>query len=325
MGQKKTDYIVNAEGKSRIVEFENESGRGRITSFNLFDGVQIIYSDFHLGWFDEEVMYKDADIIGFEHCRQGEVVLHDSRISKDCFTSGDMIIYKNNTGAGRYIFPLKDFHSVNILWDISRLKNGEFKDHMGNVIDLRKLRDEALGNSDYIILRSSNRIENLVSELYYQTPETIYSYGSLKAVEFLLFLKNAQQLHLWDNSRYCSRVQLEKVQKIENYITDHYDRRITLGELSEMFDFPLTTMKKCFKTVYGVPIYTYIKSYRMNRAAIMLSQTDKTISDIAAGVGYINAGKFSEAFLETMGCNPSGYRRAVREEKEKIVNEERHP
>ena len=76
-----------------------------------------------------------------------------------------MIIYKNNTGAGRYIFPLKDFHSVNILWDISRLKNGEFKDHMGNVIDLRKLRDEALGNSDYIILRSSNRIENLVSEL----------------------------------------------------------------------------------------------------------------------------------------------------------------
>ena len=73
MGQKKTDYIVNAEGKSRIVEFENESGRGRITSFNLFDGVQIIYSDFHLGWFDEEVMYKDADIIGFEHCRQGRL------------------------------------------------------------------------------------------------------------------------------------------------------------------------------------------------------------------------------------------------------------
>ncbi|MFR1299594.1 MAG: helix-turn-helix domain-containing protein [Blautia massiliensis (ex Durand et al. 2017)] len=59
-----------------------------------------------------------------------------------------------------------------------------------------------------------------------------------------------------------------------------------------MYEIPLTTMKKCFKDVYGDSIYSYQKRYRMNLAANMLLQDkEKEVQEIAASVGYENPGK----------------------------------
>ena len=43
-----------------------------------------------------------------------------------------------------------------------------------------------------------------------------------------------------------------------------------------------TTLKSVFKAVYGMPIASYMKEYRMKLASNMLLQKDKSISEIAA-------------------------------------------
>ena len=101
----------------------------------------------------------------------------------------------------------------------------------------------------------------------------------------------------------------EKIKAVHAQITGDLKTRFTIEDLSSMYDMPATTMKKCFKDVYGDSIYSYQKRYRVNVAASMLMQdADREIQDIAACVGYENPGKFSVAFRSVMGVSPAEYR-----------------
>lgn len=99
---------------------------------------------------------------------------------------------------------------------------------------------------------------------------------------------------------------------IQALLTQDLTKSYTLEELSERFDIALTPMKKCFKSVYGSPIFTYMRTYRMNYAASLL-KSDKSmkVADIAGLVGYDSPSKFASAFHQVMGKAPLEYRKAI--------------
>ena len=71
-------------------------------------------------------------------------------------------------------------------------------------------------------------------------------------------------------------------------------------------------MKNRFKSVYGSPIFTYMRNYRMNYAASLL-KSDKSlkVAEIAGLVGYDSPSKFASAFHQTMGKTPLEYRKSI--------------
>ena len=69
------------------------------------------------------------------------------------------------------------------------------------------------------------------------------------------------------------------------------------------------TLKDTFKGVYGQPIGTYMKVYRMKQAAALLRQTQATIAEIANQVGYENQSKFATAFRDVFKIAPAEYRK----------------
>ena len=83
----------------------------------------------------------------------------------------------------------------------------------------------------------------------------------------------------------------------------------TMEELSGQFDISVSALKHCFKGVYGTAIFTYMRNYRMDMAATLLTQTDESITSIAGKVGYANSSKFSEAFKSIKGKTPLEYRK----------------
>ena len=102
---------------------------------------------------------------------------------------------------------------------------------------------------------------------------------------------------------------MEKIKAVHEQITGDLKSRLTIEDLSSMYDIPATTMKKCFKDVYGDSIYSYQKRYRINIAASMLMQDkNRKIQEIASFVGYENPSKFSVAFRSVMGVSPAEYR-----------------
>ena len=63
------------------------------------------------------------------------------------------------------------------------------------------------------------------------------------------------------------------------------------------------------KSSYDLPIATYMKEYRVHQAMKLLRETDATIADIAAQVGYETQGKFSKAFKDVTQVLPTEYRK----------------
>ena len=73
-----------------------------------------------------------------------------------------------------------------------------------------------------------------------------------------------------------------------------------------------TTLKSVFKAVYGMPIASYMKEYRMKSTSNMLLQEDKSISEIAAAVGYKSQSKFISAFRDIFQILPTAYQKLYR-------------
>ena len=66
------------------------------------------------------------------------------------------------------------------------------------------------------------------------------------------------------------------------------------------------------RQVYGLPIATYMKEYRVRRAMELLRESGGSIAAIAAAVGYESQGKFTRAFKDVTGQLPTEYRREHR-------------
>ena len=92
-------------------------------------------------------------------------------------------------------------------------------------------------------------------------------------------------------------------------MTNEPASHFTIEELARKFDISISALKQCFKGVYGTPIYTYMRNYRMDLAAALLVQTDEPITVIAGKVGYTNTSKFSEAFKKVKGKTPLEFRK----------------
>lgn len=155
-------------------------------------------------------------------------------------------------------------------------------------------------------------IEHIFSELYNVPVKIKKDYFKIKVLELLLYLDALELSGHTEERPYFYKGQVEKIKAIQALLTQDLTKNYTLEELSARFDIALTPMKNCFKSVYGSPIFTYMRNYRMNYAASLL-KSDKSlkVAEIAGLVGYDSPSKFASAFHQTMGKTPLEYRKSI--------------
>ncbi len=144
-------------------------------------------------------------------------------------------------------------------------------------------------------------------EVYYTAAKTPRSEALHLMIEKVIEVACPAEEIFKENEAYDSQVQT--VKQIYDYITGDLENRHTIDELALRFHINQTTLKTTFKNVYGMPIATYMKDYRIKRAAELLLQTEASIAEIAEAVGYENQSKFTQAFKDIMGILPSTYRK----------------
>lgn len=147
----------------------------------------------------------------------------------------------------------------------------------------------------------------------YGVPDSIrLPYLRVKVLELLLCL-DAAETSEDEKRQYFYRTQVEKVKAIKTFLAENMSDDFTQEELSEQFEIPLTTMKSCFRSVYGTSIGAWLTGFRMNRAAEMLiNDRNKSAAEIAGLVGYDSASKFAATFKRIMGRTPIEYRKDIR-------------
>src|ERR1700729_1056348 len=65
-----------------------------------------------------------------------------------------------------------------------------------------------------------------------------------------------------------------------------------------------------FRRAFGVSPHVYLLTRRLERAAALLRNTDRSVADICFSVGLQSLGSFTSSFTRTYGVSPTAYRGA---------------
>ncbi|MEI3085293.1 MAG: helix-turn-helix transcriptional regulator [Oscillospiraceae bacterium] len=173
-------------------------------------------------------------------------------------------------------------------------------------MDFAALGQNLLGNKWYMYGAAGPRCEHVFRELYESAAYLDYGFLQLKVMELLMLLGRIPR----DNSSepYRSAKQAELIRHLRDHLLTDREGYVSLSQLAAEHNISVSHLQKLFKQVYGVPVYHYIKEYRLEQAAVELVRSDRNVTQIAQNAGYDNASKFSECFKKRYGVTPTQYR-----------------
>ena len=100
----------------------------------------------------------------------------------------------------------------------------------------------------------------------------------------------------------------ERINKVLQYINNHLDEKLDLGNLSSMSGYSSFHFHRIMRAYLGESLGAYIIRVRLDAAATLLIMSDVPISDISFKVGYENAPSFNKAFRKRFGAAPNEFR-----------------
>lgn len=299
--------LISEQAQCNIIEVSDETGEGKMTAYEVFDGVYVMYNEFHMQHCISKFRPDEA-MFCIDHCLEGRIEWAVQEGGYLYMQAGDIQLNANNFKYEQFSFPLSHYHGLTIAFSVKKFPQIFSKVWEDFEIDLQQIMRKFCPSGKPYVMRADGHIDHIFSELYHVPEHVRMNYFKVKILELLIFLEITAPSDD-GTQRYFEKKQVDKIKAIEQLLTTHLEQKITLESLSRQFDLPLSTMQQCFKGVFGTSIYAYMKNYRMNAAAVMLKKTDQRIIDIAGLVGYENAGKFSAAFTSVMGMTPSTYRK----------------
>ncbi len=95
---------------------------------------------------------------------------------------------------------------------------------------------------------------------------------------------------------------------VRHYIDRHYKENITLDILAEKVSINKFYMAHAFRQEYGVSPINYLIACRIREAKRLLAETDLSLSQIAAVLGFSSSSYFSQRFRSAEGLSPTEYR-----------------
>ena len=301
-------HEIAADGNCRVLRLEDASGDGFMTMYRILDGVYLMYNDFHLKECVSE--YQNADtLLCLDHCREGRIEHENENGGRYYMEAGDIRIDSRVHHEGRIHMPLSHYHGITVGFVRNEAERAVAAAFPCLSVDLTSLSERFCPDGKETVLRSYEPLNRVFAELYHVPGHIRIDYYRIKIAEILLLLGAADGSQITKQRQYFPAKQTDKIKVIHDLVIGNLSETYTVESLAERFDFPPATLRKVFKGVYGVPIYQYIKSYKMKAAASMLiSDKGSTIAEIAQKTGYDNASKFSAAFKDIIGVTPLNYR-----------------
>jgi transcriptional regulator GlxA family with amidase domain len=101
---------------------------------------------------------------------------------------------------------------------------------------------------------------------------------------------------------------------VQRWLDRHQQDRYDLAVLSAAFNVSTRTMLRRFGEETRETPLSYLQRSRVRRARHLLESTDRSISSIAAQVGYHDAGTFARLFARHVKRSPRDYRQSFQRE-----------
>lgn len=82
-------------------------------------------------------------------------------------------------------------------------------------------------------------------------------------------------------------------------------------DLAVECNMALSTLRRKFKKSTGISIHDYFLQIKAARAKDLLANSNKSIKEISAELGFVDTGYFNRQFKKVVGVTPGLYRKSV--------------
>lgn len=282
--------------------------RLKTETYMLYPGIELSYNYFLGDRFRFHHRHKDC-VLSIDHCCRGRIGWEMKGGLSLYFGSGDLSFHATDKCADSVItLPLGYYEGLTVSLDLSVLRHTLPELLRDAELDVCSLCRSFCGEKETAALPASPRIGHIFSEVYDLPEKLRRPYLKLKCQELLLFLSMTGPSENKGFDSFHSE-QAEIIRRIHGAMTSDLRKRYTIEELSRQYLINTAALKSVFKSVYGMPVASYMKQYRIMRAAELLRNTDSSVSAVASEVGYESQSKFSAAFKDIMKILPTDYRR----------------
>lgn len=149
-------------------------------------------------------------------------------------------------------------------------------------------------------------MQNVLQEMQECKPQ--YQTACLAYMDIILvqLMRNTSVSVTQTHSRFPANRQCASVRQ---YIDQHYKENITLDLLAEKVSINKYYMAHAFKREYGVSPINYLIARRILEGKRLLTETDLSLSQIAAVLGFSSSSYFSQSFRNAEKITPTEYRK----------------
>ena len=149
-------------------------------------------------------------------------------------------------------------------------------------------------------------MQSILQEMQDRRPE--YQTACLAYMDIIMvqLMRHASVAVTQTQARFPANRQCTSVRQ---YIEQHYKENITLDLLAEKVNINKYYMAHAFKREYGVSPINYLIACRIREGKRLLAETDLSLSQISAILGFSSSSYFSQSFRNAEGMSPTEFRK----------------
>ncbi len=99
------------------------------------------------------------------------------------------------------------------------------------------------------------------------------------------------------------------IETMVEWVEDNIKENPTLEQMSEYVGYSSYYCSSKFHEYVGFTFKEYIVKRKLSLAALEIKQTKRRLLDVAMDYGFSSQEAFTRAFVKTIGCTPSQYRK----------------
>lgn len=307
------DYLSSFVFQNRIekndeiilsIKSASAEGDGEITIKPVLPGIALSNGTLNLKSCYQRAERKHG-YIEIVFAKEGSYETLENNSSVKFISSGDTAISSSDTfkiSASRV--PSGHFKMISLL-----IKTEEAEKTLKETFPILDLSLQNLSNdimdNGVVIIRGSTKLCHIFYEIEKNTENN--DLLKLKIAELFIELKN--EVRDAEKDFQFSKAVVERTRRCYSFLLKN-TRHYTSKELSEKFKLAETSLRECFKSIYGIPLGKFQKEKTIREAARLLDEDSSiSIQRLASVSGYENQSKFSAAFKRVIGVSPIQYKR----------------
>ena len=121
---------------------------------------------------------------------------------------------------------------------------------------------------------------------------------------------------LWENLSQLRQEQpgkplrdVSRIKQMMGFIHEHYGEPLSVRSIAASASLSDSECLRCFRATIGIPPNRYLRDYRIQRAAQLLTETGLPVAAVAEQCGFSDVSYFTKTFRQLRGMAPAAFRR----------------